>query len=281
MLVAVDQNGERVYAENDGKITNCFCPVCSEKLTHKKGKVRRPYFAHKTNSNCVYDKDSKSEWHIRMQEYFPKENREVRFVEEKTGEIHIADVFLAEAETVLEFQHSPISWEEFWGRTRFHITNGRRIVWLFDESSRSEKDFGRFRKDDLEHEQWLYNDRCFKWLRKPRKILASPPQEIEPLLRNLSICVYTGAEGDIFHRIIKQYYGFEYVTFSLHDIQMEQEINPDEFFYPEDYWLSQDPWKEKIAAYNSAPQRVANNQKMIQIQLPIKRNIRRRRYGRF
>ena len=44
-----------------------------------------------------------------MQEYFPREACEMRFVDDETGEIHIADVFLEASNTVLEFQHSPIS----------------------------------------------------------------------------------------------------------------------------------------------------------------------------
>lgn len=275
MLVAMDENGERLYAKSETKITNCYCPVCSERLIHKMGKVRRPYFAHKTSSDCPYDKDSKSEWHVRMQDYFPKESHEVRFVDEKTGEIHIADIFLREANTILEFQHSPISWEEFWSRTCFHIMHGRRIAWLFDESSSSEKDFGRFREDDLSHEQWPYNGKCYKWLRHPRKILASPPKELLPLLGNCSICVYTGKEGDVFHHIIKEYYGFEYVTFSLHDIQMEQAINPDEFFYPKQYWADQEPWKSLIVAEQNR-----RSQETIYYKSPALRFSPRRRFRR-
>ena len=61
-----------------------------------------------------------------MQEYFPREACEVRFVDDETGEIHIADAFLEGSNTVLEFQHSPISEQEFLSRTIFHLKNGRR-----------------------------------------------------------------------------------------------------------------------------------------------------------
>lgn len=110
MFVALDSQGNRMYANSGVRYAECYCPECNELVQHKIGKIRRPYFAHHPNSDCTFgnDKDYKSEWHIRMQEYFPDESREVRFVDEKTGEVHIADVFLQESNTVLEFQHSPI-----------------------------------------------------------------------------------------------------------------------------------------------------------------------------
>ena len=87
MFVAVDKNDNRIYADLAKKGTECFCPVCNEKVILRKGKINKPHFAHVQDSDCSYgkDKDYKSEWHIRMQAYFPREFCEVRFVDEKTG----------------------------------------------------------------------------------------------------------------------------------------------------------------------------------------------------
>ena len=246
MFVAVDKRGNRLYAEDEGKYDECFCPACGEPLKHKKGKVRRPYFAHLPDTKCHYgqDKDYKSEWHIRMQEYFPKEEREYLFVDEETGEKHIADVFVKEANTVLEFQHSPIDEQEFISRTHFHLKNNRRIVWLFDESSEKEGS-SRFRTDDCAWEQWPYTDKCFKWLYRRRSILKSGPP-ISQFHLCYSVCVYTGTEEDLFHRIVAEHCGFEYVTFSLHDIRLNENTDIEEFFRPESYWHSQEPWKTII-----------------------------------
>ena len=128
MFVALDNLGNRVYADSAEKGSVCFCPVCNEELRLRKGGKNRPHFAHKQDTDCQYgkDQDYKSEWHIRMQEYFPREACEMRFVDDETGEIHIADVFLEASNTVLEFQHSPISEDEFKSRTIFHLKNGRR-----------------------------------------------------------------------------------------------------------------------------------------------------------
>lgn len=248
MLVAADKQGNRLYAESSGKrYTECYCPVCGAPVVHKIGRVRRTHFAHRSDTNCYFgrDKDYKSEWHIRMQDYFPKEAQEFIFVDKETGEKHIADVFLKESNIVLEFQHSPIEEKEFWLRTIFHLKNKRRVVWLFDESVANQKSgyFGRFKPDDCAWEQWPYEDKCYKWLRKPRSFLAKI-NEFEKWHNFFSICVYTGNKGDVFHRIFREHIGFEYVTFSLHNIEMKTNIDAEEFFKPESYWQGQDPWKE-------------------------------------
>lgn len=99
MFVALDNLGNRVYADSTEKGSVCFCPVCNEELRLRKGGKNRPHFAHKQDTDCQYgkDQDYKSEWHIRMQEYFPREACEVRFPDNETGEVHIADVFLEDS----------------------------------------------------------------------------------------------------------------------------------------------------------------------------------------
>ncbi len=250
MFFAIDSNGNRIYAGDSVRHTDCYCPVCGEPVTHKVGKIKRPHFAHRADTNCYFgrDKDYKSEWHIRMQDYFPLETREIRFKDAETGEIHIADVFLSDLNTVLEFQRSTITEEEFYSRTMFHLKNGRRIAWLFDESTHNQKSeyFGRCKPDDCAWEQFPYNDKCYKWLRKPRAFLNQIDERIaafEKTYNFLSVCVYTGTEGDVFHRIFKKHIGFEYVTFSLHNIEMKEEMDVNQFFIPESYWQNQEPWK--------------------------------------
>ena len=251
MLVAVDKQGNRLYAESSGKRYNeCYCPVCGEPVIHRMGTIRRAHFAHRQDTDCYFghDKDNKSEWHIRMQDYFPKEAQEFIFVDEETGEKHIADVFIKETNTVIEFQHSPIEEKEFCVRTIFHLKNNRRIVWLFDESVQNQKSnyLGRFKPDDCAWEQFPYSDKCYKWLRKPRAFLNKIDERIadfEKTYNFLSVCIYTGTEGDVFHRIFRKYIGFEYVTFSLHNIEMKEEMDVNQFFIPESYWQNQEPWK--------------------------------------
>lgn len=294
MIVAEDANGNRIYASAEEDYKECFCPDCKERVRHKnKGKIRKPYFAHIETDNCQFgrDKDAKSEWHIRIQEYFPKEAREYIFRDEKTGEKHIADVFLEDKNTVIEVQHSRIEEDEFISRTAFHLNNGRRIVWLFDESVDSDKpNYGRFKTTYEERPHMSLNDvlnypyqvRTYKWLRNPRKMLAVVPNEYLHSDR-YSVCVFTGTEGDIFHRIVGQQYDYEEVVFSIHEIMMKEGMDVDEFFAFENYWQSQEPWKEEFAwrkkMYEEARAEIERNQQLRTYQVP--RVYRRKNRGRF
>lgn len=259
MYVALDENGNRIYADDEVRYTKCFCPACGEPLTHRKGTIKRAHFAHQKNSDCFMglNKDYMSEWHIRMQSFFPKEEREVRFQDMDSGEVHIADVFIKESNTVIEFQHSPISEEEYLSRTIFHLKNSRRIVWIFDESREQEKPeyIGRFKRDDLcmppswhlngNNVGWLYSDRCYKWMYNPRKFLVKGP-DLTKYNQSYSICVYAGDSETTVHRIVNENYNFEYVTFSINDITMKQGMDCNVFFASERAYLSQSPWKDRI-----------------------------------
>lgn len=151
MFIALNEKGERVYAENAIKNETYFCQYCEERLIVKQGKHKRAHFAHRDNSDCRYDSNNgMSEWHIHMQEKFPVECREILFKDSDTKERHIADIFVKEANTVIEFQHSRINDDEFISRTAFHLGEGRRIAWVFDESntnkSKSENEFGKIKR---------------------------------------------------------------------------------------------------------------------------------------
>ncbi len=198
------------------------------------------------------DKDSKCKWHIRMQSLFPPESIEYRFYDKETRELKdIADVFLGHSNTVIEFQHSPISDEDFRGRTMFHISEGRRVVWVFDES-KEKSEYGRLKlAEDSWLGDWLHKKVCFEWPRSPRKVIKSVcDEQILDTYNNFCICIYLGDEKDVIHRIIKQEYGFESIVLSLHEIELKRELDEDEFFLPEDYWLLQSPWKELIEENN-------------------------------
>ena len=251
MFIAYDADGNRVYAESADKSARCFCPECGELLRFRSGHERKAHFAHLPGSECHYgeDKNYKSPWHIRMQSYFPRDYREVRFVDEASGERHIADIYVPASNMVLEFQHSPISEEEFMSRTLFHIHHGRRIAWLFDETPSNPQagNLGRFKPDDMRiicgAFEDLYRSRTYKWLRNPRHFLSRIPTDIWHT-NALSICVYTGAEGDVFHRLIAQDFEFENVVFSLNDVTMNEKTDVEDFFRDENYWQERDPWKE-------------------------------------
>ncbi len=247
MLVAYDKDRNRIYANVSERCKECFCPECGKPLVHKMGEIKAHHFAHKADSDCPYgkDKDSKSEWHIHMQELFPPESLEVRFKDEVTGEVHIADVYLESSKTVIEFQHSPIDIDEFRKRTLFHENGGRRIVWVFDERGKDpDSEFGRFRKEEENRYLSCHNNLHFKWMRSPRKMLSGIASNDNVLqARNYSVCVFYG-EDDIVHRIISEDFDYSEVTFSVHSIKLAGDMNVEDFFLTEEHWLSESPYKE-------------------------------------
>ncbi len=258
MLVALDKYNNRIYANSSERYKECYCPDCGESVIHKKGMHNKPYFAHKQDSACVYglNKDNKSPWHIRMQNIFPPESLEVRFYDEETKELkYIADVFLKECNTVIEFQHSPISDVEFLGRTLFHLNAGRRIVWIFDESN-DKNEFGRLKESEYGLSDWIHSNLEFDWPKSPRKMLNSlNVGHILDKYNNYSVCVYYGDGENTVHRIIAQNGGYKSITLSVHPIDLANNMNADDFFTPESYWLSLSPWKEKIIAFQEECQR--------------------------
>ena len=96
MFRALDENQESVFANQATADASYFCPVCGGELTLKAGPVRVTHFAHQSRNTCPYKEDGNnmSEWHVRMQSYFPLECREIYFKDDETKEIHRADVFL-------------------------------------------------------------------------------------------------------------------------------------------------------------------------------------------
>ena len=172
-------------------------------------------------------------------------------------------------------------------------------MWLFDESSNSSNSsFGRFRritndfsvlsaKDALNRP---YLERKYKWMRIPRKFLREGPSIIESV-PCYSVCVYTGTEGDVFHRIIDEDFSFEEVFFSIHDIEMSRTIDVEDFFRPEEFWQNQPPWKEIFEVLREDYRKAVERDRLIQqaqqeasyrmAMNSLIRNPPRRRYRRF
>ncbi len=256
MFFALDQNNNRVNAE-DGEYNQCICPACGNPVIQKKGDYKRHHFAHKRrNESCPfeYNQDyiNMSEWHKRMQEYFPEEKQEYIFTDKETGEKHIADVFIEETNTVLEFQYSAISRAEFLGRTFFHLNEGRRMAWLFYEgwkndnekgcSAKLENKSGRLKPITIQRVSEPYSKKCFKW-----RFIRNPVKEHLPVCQsNYSVCVCTDTEGDLFHRIVHLDTHDNTIIVSLHDITMSDNMDTDEFFYLENHWTNEKLWKGVI-----------------------------------
>ncbi|MBR4110577.1 MAG: hypothetical protein IKK43_02665 [Clostridia bacterium] len=131
MYIALNSDNERVHISNTKDEEKYFCSICGEEVIKRKGLINAHHFAHKSNSKCIesdgwhYDM---SDWHYDWQNQFPIENQEVVF--KINDKIHRADVFINN--TVIEFQHSPITEEEFNDRNNFYKKLGYKIIWIFD-----------------------------------------------------------------------------------------------------------------------------------------------------
>ena len=131
LTFALDPTDARVYVDDTASNMDYFCPTCGSPVIPRKGEVRRHHFAHKGGGPCAdgwsrsYDD---SEWHHLWQERFPRENQEITLT---LGEVrHRADV-LTET-TVVEFQRSALTPEQFNERNTFYQDLGYKVVWLYD-----------------------------------------------------------------------------------------------------------------------------------------------------
>lgn len=132
MLRAVDASGNKVHALDAAKGTSYFCPACGSPMILHKGPVKVCHFKHKAKTCTDKWHYDMSEWHVSMQNLFPVDCQEI--VVSSGDWIHRADV-LAD-DTAIEFQHSPSSQEEFNDRCHFFLSQGYKMVWVFDMGDR-------------------------------------------------------------------------------------------------------------------------------------------------
>jgi competence CoiA-like predicted nuclease len=128
MIIAYNKNKERVHIDDAVRGEKYYCPTCGEELCIKRGLIKTHHYSHINTSNCDGWHYDMSEWHSSWQNQFPLENQEVVF--EVNGKKHRADVFINN--TVIEFQHSKISNEEFKDRNNFYTSLGYKVIWIFD-----------------------------------------------------------------------------------------------------------------------------------------------------
>lgn len=133
--IAVDESGNRVTVENTRVGEKYYCPVCRAPVVIKalNSSSVKTHFSHKRGSKCLDDwKYDMSEWHYNWQERFPVDCREK--IVQMGNDYHRADAILYN--TVFEFQHSPMSFEEFTKRNQFYLNCGYEMVWVFDANKK-------------------------------------------------------------------------------------------------------------------------------------------------
>lgn len=169
MEFALNHNNERIHVSKANKTEEYFCPICHKKVVLRKGQTNIAHFAHQSNCDDSWHYDM-SEWHSEWQNQFPKKNQE--FVVEHNGEKHRADVMACGY--AIEFQHSPITAEEFDERNEFYLSYGKKVIWVFDFIDEVES--GRI---DWYDEWSKNNDKGakFKWSYPKRFLQSYLPQD--------------------------------------------------------------------------------------------------------
>ncbi len=135
MLIALNEKGERIHIDEAVRHGKYYCQTCGSNVDVKKGPQRMHHFSHSRKAerpNCDSWNHDKTDWHRSWQNLFPIECQEV-VMKNKEGIRHIADV--STDGKVVEFQHSPMSIEEFNKRNEFYSSLGYPVIWLFDARS--------------------------------------------------------------------------------------------------------------------------------------------------
>lgn len=101
-----------------------LCIGCDRPMIPVCGVKRERHWRHKVDCECDHWWENETEWHRKWKNRFSAEFQEIRHRVE-SGEWHIADVKTTQG-WVLEFQNSPISFEERDARNAFY----RTIVWI-------------------------------------------------------------------------------------------------------------------------------------------------------
>lgn len=134
------------YAIIDGNRTEAFkgakgiCPICSSAVIAKCGEVKMNHWAHKGIRDCDTWWEPETEWHRAWKNNFPIEWQEFIFIDEQSGEKHIADIHTNYKFTI-EFQHSHINPNERIAREKFY----KNMIWVID-CTRLKRDYPRFLK---------------------------------------------------------------------------------------------------------------------------------------
>ena len=104
-----------------------ICRGCRAEVIAKCGKVKVHHWAHSSKKDCDSWSEPETEWHRNWKNQFPEEFREVCFKDDKQNGFHRADIHTTSGVTI-EFQHSPISTEEFESRCKFY----KKLIWVID-----------------------------------------------------------------------------------------------------------------------------------------------------
>lgn len=120
-------NGIKKEAERN-ELGECRC--CGSKVRAYCGLEKINHWKHINLIECDTWSEGETEWHRQWKNIFDKSQQEVIKHDEITGEKHIADVYISSKDLVIEFQHSPIHFNEIKARELFY----KKMIWIIDVS---------------------------------------------------------------------------------------------------------------------------------------------------
>ncbi|MBR3245049.1 MAG: hypothetical protein IKF90_20550 [Parasporobacterium sp.] len=159
MQFAVDSNNCRVHIDEASLYQEFYCPFCGNPMIQRRGQINIPHFAHAKGYLCsdTWHYEEMTEWHMKWQNQYPKDCQEV--VMEYEGVKHRADVCIGNS--VIEFQHSPISPDDFQARNEFYTAAGFSVLWVFDVREAYQHNLTS-NGEDASHYNWKYAPKTLK-----------------------------------------------------------------------------------------------------------------------
>ena len=180
MFKAKTSTGEIIDIEKAVRGGEYYCPFCNHKMITKMGNIKVHHFAHDKDECCdKWYSENKGPWHRSMQNLFKKEYQEVvlwKNNDKSSGVFHIADICVPRRDgtkLIVEFQHSPMSSDEFDIRNKFYtkecVEAGGKlntILWVFDfrdkdiffDKASKEKYYYEFDKPEYVERDYLVLD---------------------------------------------------------------------------------------------------------------------------
>lgn len=163
MIIGINNNNQRVYAGSALPNEKYHCPFCKRAVILKAGSIKIHHFAHEAALDCTNDNSEITEWHIEWQKSFGLENAEKII---KIGKhTKIADININNV--IVEFQHSPITYQEAKERSVFYTLDNRKCIWIFDFMDKYKNWQIRIHKANGP------NHLVFKWNNANKSVLAA------------------------------------------------------------------------------------------------------------
>lgn len=187
--IAVDENNNKIEIDKAKPNNTYYCPFCGKKVIAKNnGKIREHHFAHKDVCTETWNYDNKTEWHKHWQSLFPNCSEELV---RKGNETHIADVLVND--NVIEFQHSPMTINEFRERNEFYSSLGFKVVWVFDLIEKVDKGYININ----ENKDWISN---YKYSKSPIRDMEMSKEKATVFIQTNKI--ENDNETKVLHQII-------------------------------------------------------------------------------